>query len=84
MCICSLHYKEYLVGLINRNNIDPVVIMDEQQLKIQLNRLNKNVPKRKQNEAEKEYKKRLLQVGAYYCASGNIYATFNLVLIAHK
>ncbi|XP_064640262.1 E3 ubiquitin-protein ligase RNF31-like isoform X2 [Lineus longissimus] len=57
--LCEVHYKEYLVMLINRHGIDPVAIMEEGDLKCQLERLEKTVPGKKKKESGGQYKKRL-------------------------
>ncbi|CAH1779905.1 unnamed protein product [Owenia fusiformis] len=58
--LCSLHYKEYLVTLINNNSIDPIEKMNEEELLILLQRNGKQALKRKENEALPRYKERLI------------------------
>lgn len=57
-----VHYKEYLVDLINRSNIDPVTIMLEDDLHILLRRWEKPIPDRLGTETDAQYRTRLIQV----------------------
>lgn len=59
--LCMIHYKEYLVSLINKRNLDPVAIMSVEAMKRLIEREEKKVPERKGNEAEAKYRKRLEQ-----------------------
>ena len=56
-----LHYKEYLVGLINRQAIDPVEIMTVEQLKIQISKEKHEVPEQ-HAASDQDYKLLLIQV----------------------
>jgi len=76
ICICDdiicyhgyrLHYKEYLVSLINKHKIDPVDIMSLQKMKLVFERNEVTLPKMPQNETEARYKSRLQQVYMYKC-----------------
>ncbi len=58
----SIHYTEYLVGLINQNLIDPAETFDCNELTIALKRNEVPVPARLPSEAEQVYQKRLLKV----------------------
>ena len=60
-CYFRSHYKEYLVGLINKNKVDPVDIMGVQELERCFARRGKQAPKPR-NESEGQYRKRLAQV----------------------
>ena len=60
-CYFRSHYKEYLVGLINKNKVDPVDIMGVQELERCFARRGKQAPKPR-NENEGQYRKRLAQV----------------------
>ncbi|XP_052234054.1 uncharacterized protein LOC127846658 isoform X8 [Dreissena polymorpha] len=57
--LCSNHYKEYLVSLINKNKIDPIEIMDMDALKILIERDEKQMPPLNKNETEAAYRKRI-------------------------
>ena len=57
-----MHYKEYLVSLINKHNIDPLVIMDTDELKVQCTRSEKDVINKRRKESTEQYRKRLIQV----------------------
>ena len=62
--LSRIHYKEYLVGLINKHSIDPVVMMNTDELKRQLTKLNKQEPdKQEDGESDQEYRTRLIEVG---------------------
>ena len=57
-----IHYKEYLVGLINKNKLDPVDIMGVRELDRCFARMGKLAPKLNKNENEPQYKLRLAKV----------------------
>ena len=57
-----LHYKEYLVQLINVNNIDPIDTMNEDYILPVLLREKKEVPARQIGESDADYIERLRQV----------------------
>ena len=57
-----MHYKEYLVGLINRNAIDPAELMSIDELVIVLNRSEVATPERQDGENEDIYRERILNV----------------------
>jgi len=57
-----LHYKEYLVGLVNRHGIDPAEVMTAEELTMLLERAQKKVPRRGRDESISQYTKRLLDV----------------------
>jgi len=60
-----IHYKEYLVGLINKNNIDPISIMDLDELLVLVKRADreKEIPKKKKkNQTDQEYKELIRKV----------------------
>ncbi|XP_033122782.1 E3 ubiquitin-protein ligase RNF31-like [Anneissia japonica] len=60
--LCEVHYKEYLVGLINTKHIDPAETFDAHRLKICITRHEMRVPDRRPQESEENYKQRLLKV----------------------
>ncbi|KAL3860237.1 hypothetical protein ACJMK2_010391 [Sinanodonta woodiana] len=60
--LCVGHYKEYLVGLINKDKLDPVSIMSTDKLKIFIERNEKHVPKRANNENDVHYRQKLIQM----------------------
>ncbi|KAI8479486.1 CD40 signaling pathway [Branchiostoma belcheri] len=59
--LCRLHYNEYLVGLINTHKIDPVVIMDTDELRALLLREERQVPQPQRREGERAFWQRLVQ-----------------------
>lgn len=65
-----IHYKEYLVGLINKNKVDPVDIMGVKELERCFIRMGKQAPKLNKNENEQQYKKRLAQVCVNFIFTG--------------
>ena len=79
--LCSGHYKEYLVGLINKNHIDPVVIMTVDELKKLLKRREVTCPKVSSNEMEANYRKRLIKVMSSICETRHFYTQQDLVRI---
>ena len=50
------------MSLINKHNIDPLVIMDTDELKIQCTRSEKDVINKRRKESAEQYRKRLIQV----------------------
>ncbi|CAH1270169.1 RNF31 [Branchiostoma lanceolatum] len=59
--LCRLHYNEYLVGLINTHKIDPVVIMDSDELRALLLREEQQVPQPHRREGERAFWQKLVQ-----------------------
>ena len=57
-----MHYTEYLCGLVFRNNIDPISLLDLGELKQVFARANHFMPKQRPGEYEFQYKKRLAEV----------------------
>ena len=57
--LCVVHYKEYLVGLINRSDVDPVVVFDVDQMKLLFERVGKAVPEALEDESADEFKLRV-------------------------
>ena len=57
-----MHYKEYLVSLINRNGIDPIPIMETNDLVQLLERTDIKAPERERGEREDAYRKRIIEV----------------------
>ena len=78
--LCSGHYKEYLVGLINKNHIDPVVIMTVDELKKLLRRREMSCPKMSSNELEANYRKRLIKVTSLICETRHFHTQKDLVV----
>ncbi|KAL8619465.1 hypothetical protein ACOMHN_011816 [Nucella lapillus] len=60
--LCVMHYKEYLVGLINRHHVDPVTILTLDELKTLLKRCDLPAPKPSTNETQANYRKRLVKL----------------------
>ncbi|KAI1888857.1 hypothetical protein AGOR_G00173090 [Albula goreensis] len=58
--LCDKHYKEYLVGLINDNSIDPAPLFDDQELDVTCRRY-KVVVNRLEAEEDRAYHARLLK-----------------------
>ncbi|XP_066508462.1 uncharacterized protein [Hoplias malabaricus] len=59
---CTLHYKECLVELINQNGLDPVVLLDEPELRAELDRWKIPIPVKQPLESERLYNERLRQI----------------------
>ena len=57
-----IHYKEYLVGLVNRDCIDPAEVMTADELSTLLQRAERNVPRQARDETVAQYTKRLRDV----------------------
>ncbi|XP_065676826.1 E3 ubiquitin-protein ligase RNF31-like isoform X2 [Hydra vulgaris] len=57
--LCKLHYIEYLVALVNKNNLDPVLILSIEDLNVVLTRSYKVLLKQNENEAIEEFHERL-------------------------
>ena len=62
----SLHYKEYLVNIINKNGLDPVTIYELGQIKAMLTREEMAVPEQEDDEEDQQYRDRLIQVDRRY------------------
>ena len=61
MFVFSLHYKEYLVGKINKEAIDPITIMSNEELERVVSREGKTMAQ-KNRETDPAYRTRLLEV----------------------
>jgi len=57
--LCRLHYIEYLVNLIVKNKLDPVVAMDVKDLALELERNKLKTPENMPYENEDQYKAKL-------------------------
>ena len=62
MILCRVHYKEYLVGEINRHRIDPADAMTSVELLVIYMRHQEQHPQKRRNENEQQYTDRLRQV----------------------
>ena len=62
---CSKHYKEYLVLLINKAELDPLPMYDTDKIVVILKREEKEVPER-EDETDEEYRARLIKVHVGY------------------
>jgi len=60
--LCRIHYKEYLVGLVNRHGIDPAEVMTADELSILLERSEKKCPRQRQDETAVQHTRILLDV----------------------
>ena len=60
-----MHYVEYLCGLIFRNGVEPVSILDIGELRQVFTRSNKFLPKQRPGEYEFQYKRRLADVSLF-------------------
>ncbi|XP_060066432.1 uncharacterized protein LOC132546733 [Ylistrum balloti] len=58
--LCVNHYKEYLVGILNKNKADPVNILSVGEMKNLLEREEKNIPVQREGERDGQYRKRLV------------------------
>jgi hypothetical protein len=57
-----VHYKEYLVNIINEHGLDPVTIYDINKIKLMLTRDEKEVPEQEEDEDDQQYREKLIQV----------------------
>ncbi|XP_071091863.1 E3 ubiquitin-protein ligase RNF31-like isoform X1 [Haliotis cracherodii] len=57
--LCSVHYKEYLVGLINRHKLDPVNIMSSEQMHRLISRTEIAEQKKNDTETQIQFNNRL-------------------------
>ena len=57
-----LHYKEYLVGIVNKNRVDPVVILSQDEMLAMLQKYDIPAPALTQGEAPDGYKLRVAKV----------------------
>lgn len=60
--VFRVHYVEYLSGLIFRNNVEPVSILDIGEMKQVFSRANHFLPKQRAGEYEFQFKRRLADV----------------------
>jgi len=60
--MCRIHYKEYLVGLVNQHGIDPAEVMTTEELTVLIERAEKKVPQRRRDDSSTQYTRRLLDV----------------------
>ncbi|KAH9494612.1 E3 ubiquitin-protein ligase rnf31 [Bulinus truncatus] len=60
--LCELHYKEYLVYIINKNKLDPVVLMSKDQMIVLIRRYDIKVPQQKTTESSEAYVATLTKV----------------------
>jgi hypothetical protein len=60
--LCEVHYKEYLVGLINKHGIDPVTVWSLDDMENELKRYNKVLPVAIHCQTETERKSALIRV----------------------
>ncbi|XP_048858110.1 uncharacterized protein si:dkey-181m9.8 isoform X1 [Brienomyrus brachyistius] len=58
---CTLHYKEFLVELINRDRLDPAELFDRLEMEAELRRWQVPVPAARQQESDAAYLRRLRQ-----------------------
>lgn len=66
MLTFRLHYKECLVELINNSALDPVVLFDGAELRVEMDRWKVPVPDKQHLEPDHRYEDRLRQVSAYW------------------
>ncbi|CAM4592382.1 unnamed protein product [Leuciscus chuanchicus] len=59
---CTLHYKECLVELINNSALDPVVLFDGAELRVEMDRWKVPVPDKQPLEPDHRYEDRLRQI----------------------
>ena len=56
------HYKEYLVDKINSNKLDPLVLYDDDQIKRILEREEKAIPQKEEEDNDEQYRQKLIEV----------------------
>lgn len=59
---CRGHYIEYLGGLITKNKIDPLILMNEDELELILKRAEVRLPLKPWRDKPDQYRKKLLNV----------------------
>ena len=57
-----MHYKEYLVNIINQHGLDPVTIYETPKIKLMLTRDEIEPPEQEDDEDDQQYRERLIQV----------------------
>jgi len=57
--LCRKHYAEFLASLIVKNHLDPVWIMQLQELVVELTKNEKQIPNQNATERDEEYAQRL-------------------------
>lgn len=60
--LCRVHYIEYLVRLINVNKIDPITMLEEEDLWYVLRRDNLERPRKLEGESKPNYWQRMREV----------------------
>ena len=60
--LCEIHYKEYLVNLINSKQLDPAEVFSIEELEICLRRSNEKIPSKSADQTDCAYKLLLLQM----------------------
>ena len=58
----SVHYKEYLVNIINKHGLDPITIYETDKVKLMLMREEIAVLEQEDDEDDQDYRQRLIQV----------------------
>ena len=58
----SVHYKEYLVNIINKHGLDPVTIYEVNKIKLMLARDEVEVPEQEEDEDDQQYREKLILV----------------------
>ncbi|XP_076352720.1 linear Ubiquitin E3 ligase isoform X2 [Tachypleus tridentatus] len=59
--LCRVHYVEYLVEQINNNNLEPLTVMDVNDLQLMLRWGHLPVPQQIKSEPDEDYRERLLE-----------------------
>ena len=62
-----VHYKEYLVSKINKNNLDPIELYSTPKIQQILRRQELEIPEKDEEnqESDDDYKRRLIEVSPY-------------------
>ena len=56
------HYKEYLVNKINSNKLDPLVLYEDNQIERILDREEKPIPQKEEDDTDEQYRQKLIEV----------------------
>ncbi|XP_078072185.1 uncharacterized protein LOC144495711 [Mustelus asterias] len=56
---CEIHFKQFLVELINKNSLDPAVLYSQEEILMELQRWGVTIPDQQVNEQEEQFTQRL-------------------------
>ncbi|XP_078396775.1 uncharacterized protein LOC144679827 isoform X1 [Cetorhinus maximus] len=56
---CKIHFKQFLVEIINKNSLDPAVLYSKEEMLMELQRWGVAIPNQHMNELEEQFTQRL-------------------------